>query len=152
MEIAPKHLKPYLIVFGRFGEVAASLLLLILYNFLIHFVKEIDSEGFTMNDKTRNEFATYGLEILKRSVLLVLYEGTDIVYEKSPYTQYTQGRVLTAGAIRERLDIPQPQRMSASTNALIHGILDYLYHEGHAYHYVGVGWGITEEGVSVIED
>ena len=27
-----------------------------------------------MNDKTRNTFASYGLEILKRSVLLVLYE------------------------------------------------------------------------------
>ena len=27
-----------------------------------------------MNNKTRNEFASYGLEILKRSVLLVLYE------------------------------------------------------------------------------
>lgn len=33
-----------------------------------------------MNDKTRNEFASYGLKILKWSVLLVLYEGTDIVY------------------------------------------------------------------------
>ena len=38
-----------------------------------------------MNDNTRNAFASMGLEILKRSVLLVLYEGTDIVYEKSPY-------------------------------------------------------------------
>lgn len=27
-----------------------------------------------MTDKIRNEFAAYGLEILKRSVLLVLYE------------------------------------------------------------------------------
>ena len=27
-----------------------------------------------MNDNTRNEFASYGLEILKQSVLLVLYE------------------------------------------------------------------------------
>ena len=56
-------------------------------------------EGFTMNENTRNAFASYGLEILKRSVLLVLYEGTDRVYEKS---QYAQGRVLTAGAIRQR--------------------------------------------------
>ena len=101
-----------------------------------------------MNENTRNAFAAYGLEILKRSVLLVLYEGTDIVYEKSPYGP---GKILTAGQIRQRLDIPQPQRVCASTNALIHGILDHLYHEGHAYHYVGFGWGITEEGVSVIE-
>ena len=27
-----------------------------------------------MNDKTRNDFASFGLEILKRAVLLVLYE------------------------------------------------------------------------------
>ncbi len=101
-----------------------------------------------MNDKTRNEFAAYGLEILKRSVLLVLYEGTDIVYEKSPYRPE---RTLTAGEIRQRLDILQPQYVCASTNSLIHGILDHLYHDGHAYRYVGYGWGITEEGVSVIE-
>ena len=47
-----------------------------------------------MNDKTRNECATYGLEILKRSVLLVLYKGTDIACEKSPYGPE---RTLTAG-------------------------------------------------------
>ena len=101
-----------------------------------------------MNDNTRNAFASMGLEILKRSVLLVLYEGTDIVYERSPYRP---GRILTAGQIRQQLDILQPQRVCTSTNALIHGILDHLYHDDHAYHYVGVGWGITEEGVSVIE-
>lgn len=101
-----------------------------------------------MNENTRNEFASYGLEILKRSVLLVLYEGTEIVYEKSPYGPE---RTLTAGQIRQRLDIPQPRRVCASTNSLIHGILDHLYHEGHAHHYVGLGWAITEKGVSVIE-
>ena len=47
-----------------------------------------------MNENTRNEIASYGLEILKRCVLLVLYEGTEIAYEVSPYAQ---GRVLTAG-------------------------------------------------------
>ena len=101
-----------------------------------------------MNNKTRNEFASHGLEILKRAVLLVLYEGTDIVNLGSPYGPE---RTLTAGAIRERLDILQPQRVCASTNSLMHGILDHLYHEGHAHHYVGLGWGITEKGVSVIE-
>ena len=49
-----------------------------------------------MNNNTRNEFASYGLDILKRSVLLVLYEGTDIVYEKSLYPQYPSERVLKA--------------------------------------------------------
>ena len=51
-------------------------------------------EGFTMKENMRNASASYGLEILKRSVLLVLYEGTEIGYEVSPYAQ---GRVLTAG-------------------------------------------------------
>ena len=62
-----------------------------------------------MNNNTRNAFAADGLEILKRSVLLVLYEGTEIAYEGSPYPQ---GRVLTAGAIRERLGILRPRVVS----------------------------------------
>ena len=44
-------------------------------------------EGFTINENARNAFAADGLEILKRSVLLVLYEGTEIAYEGSPYPQ-----------------------------------------------------------------
>jgi len=102
-----------------------------------------------MNENTRNAFASYGLEILKRSVLLVLYEGTEIVYKVSPYAQ---GRVLTAGAIRQRLDILRPQVISGNVNALIQGVLDHLQHHGHAHHYHGQGWAITEKGVSVIED
>lgn len=82
-------------------------------------------------------------------MLLVLYEGTDIVYKKSPYSD---GRIFKAGQIREKLNIPQPLRVYANTNSLIHGILDHLRHNGHAYHYVSEGWGITEEGVSVIEN
>ena len=102
-----------------------------------------------MNDKTRNEFASYGLEILKRSVLLVLYEGTDIVSKKS---LYAQGHILTAGAIRERLDILRPRIISGNVNALIQGILDHLQHHGQAHHYPSQGWAITEKGVSVIEN
>ena len=30
-----------------------------------------------MNENTRNAFASYGLEMLKRSVLLVLYDARD---------------------------------------------------------------------------
>lgn len=81
-----------------------------------------------MNNKTRNDFAAYGLEILKRAVLLVLYEAR----QESPY-----GKILTAGQIHQRLDLLQPWRVCVSTNSLIHGILDHLYHEGYAYHYVG---------------
>ena len=104
-----------------------------------------------MNDNTRNEFASYGLEILKRSVLLVLYEGTDIVYERSPYPQkYPDRRILQAEQIREKLNILQPRLVVANTNSLIHGLLDHLQHNGHAYHYVSQGWAITEKGVKAI--
>ena len=82
-----------------------------------------------MNENTRNAFASYGLEILKRSVLLVLYEGTEIVNEVSPYAQES---VLTGGAIRERLDILRPRVISGNVNALIQGVLDHLQHHGHA--------------------
>ena len=102
-----------------------------------------------MNENTRNAFASHGLEILKRAVLLVLYEGTDIVYEGSPYLQ---GNVLTAGAIRQRLGILRPRVISGNINALIQGVLDHLQHDGHANHYPRQGWAITEKGVSVIED
>ena len=48
-----------------------------------------------MNENTRKEFASYGLEILKRSVLLVLYEE----YKCSP-----RKRLLRA-EISERIGI-----------------------------------------------
>lgn len=100
-------------------------------------------EDLLTNDNTQN-----ALETLKGSVLQVLYEETDIVYKKSPYPD---GRILKAGQIREKLNILRPRLVSASTNSLIHGILDHLQHDGHAYHYVSAGWGITEKGVSVLE-
>ena len=112
---------------------------------------QVKAKSGIMNNNTRNEFASYGLDILKRSVLLVLYEETDRVYEKSLFPQHPHGRILKAGQIREKLNILQPQLVCAHTNSLIHGILDHLRHDGHAYHYVGDGWGITEKGVSVIE-
>ena len=82
-------------------------------------------------------------------MLLVLYEGTDIVYLGSPYGPE---RTLTAGAIRERLGILRPRVISGNINALIQGVLDHLQHDGHAHHYPRQGWAITEKGVSVIED
>ena len=102
-----------------------------------------------MNDNTRNKFASYGLEILKRSVLLVLYEAIEVIPNRGYPLQ--RKRLLTAGQIREKLDIMLPQSRCASTNSLIHGILDYLRQDGHAYHSVRRGWQITEEGIKVIE-
>ena len=94
-----------------------------------------------MNDNTRNEFASFGLEILKKSALLVLYALRD---EKLFVRQ---------DEIRERLGIPKIDYSydQARHNALIFGILMHLKDDGYAYHNSGYGWQITPEGVSVIE-
>ena len=94
-----------------------------------------------MNDNTRNTFASHGLEILKRSALLVLYAVQD---EKLFVRQ---------DEVRERLGIPKIDYSSdpARHNALIFGILTHLKDDGYAYHNPGYGWQITPEGVSVIE-
>ena len=64
-----------------------------------------------MNDNARNTFASYGLEILKRSVLLVLYEEH----------KYGERRRLLRREIGERLGINNVR--------LIEGILWELYEE-----------------------
>ena len=112
-------------------------------------LKNISSDMFflqlkrRMNQNTRNAFASDGLDILKRAVLLVLYEAK----QESPY-----GTILTAGEIRERLDLPYQRFPSGNVNALTQGVLDHLKQERHASHDVGYGWSITEQGVSLIED
>ena len=92
-----------------------------------------------MNDNTRNEFASFGLEILKRSVLLVLYEQ-QVYSPHKPYLRLTD--------VRERPGLPR----LCEHNSLIHGILMHLADDGHAewLTYGGL-WQITEEGASVIE-
>ena len=92
-----------------------------------------------MNDKTRNEFASLGLEILKRSALLVLYE-LHVCSPDKPYLRLTN--------VREQLDLP----MLGKHNSLTHGILMHLADEGYA-EWIGSGgqWQITPEGVSIIE-
>ena len=105
-----------------------------------------------MNDNTRNEFASYGLEILKRSVLLVLYE------------QYVSGpshkRFLRLGKIGEQLgirprDIPpldiRPSGKDALMEGLTRGILAHLLNDEDV-EWLGSGrWQITQKGISVIE-
>ena len=104
-----------------------------------------------MNENTRNEFASYGLEILKRAVLLVLYE------------QYVSGpshkRFLTIKEIGEQLDIRPLQRDTnrprgkyVHMNGLTHGILAHLLDHKQVKWLKEKGrWQITEAGVSVIE-
>ena len=95
-----------------------------------------------MNTKTRNEFATMGLEILKRSVLLVLYDARD---ERIPYLQPKE--------IGERLGIPPTRWERDGHNALILSILNHLDEEDLVEKtWIGVyKWGISEEKIKVIE-
>lgn len=96
-----------------------------------------------MYQKTRNDFAAYGLEILKRSVLLVLYDAKQ---------ESAAPKRLKAGEIRQRLNLPYNQSPSGNVNALTQGVLDDLKRNGLASHAVRDGWRITEKGVSLIED
>ena len=87
-----------------------------------------------MTDKIRNEFANYGLEILKRSVLLVLYE------------ENLGGESQLAHTITKRLGIPQlpPYNGGALlvTDVLIRLKKDKL---------VTDDWKITTKGINFIE-
>ena len=104
-----------------------------------------------MNENTRNAFASYGLEILKRAVLLVLYE------------QYVSGpshrRSLTIKEIGEQLDIRplerdtnRPRGKHAYMNGLTQGILAHLLDDDQVEWLGERGlWQIKEAGISVIE-
>ena len=92
-----------------------------------------------MNDKTRNAFASYGLEILKQSVLLVLYEQR--VHGK-PGQQY-----LRVKQVREQLEI----RQVPGSGDLVRSILEHLMDDKHVKYTLTDRWQITPEGVSVIE-
>lgn len=97
-----------------------------------------------MTDKIRNEFAAYGLEMLKRSVLLVLYE----------VKQQPRGpRLLQMDNIRKRLGIRdlQLEVWVGSTNDLVCGVLQHLKMDGLVDHYIKQGWEITTKGVEFIE-
>lgn len=105
-----------------------------------------------MNKKTRNEFASYGLEILKKCVLLVLYEETDVVSEEP--SRYAQGRILKRREIFKLLKLPYIYIPSRENNCytLIQGVLIQLKCQRYAHYYNDQGWAITKEGVSVIEN
>ena len=92
-----------------------------------------------MNDNTRNEFASYGLAILKRSVLLVLYE------ERVSQSGYR--RFMRLKQVRERLGIQQV----IGKGDLVRSILDHLIDDGYVEYTPTDRWEITPEGVLVIE-
>lgn len=89
-----------------------------------------------MTNKIRNDFAAYGLEILKRSVLLVLYEEN-------------LGEGFRPDKIRERLGIP-PLPPYHGGAMLFSDILVRLQ-EDELVNKVGDCWEITSEGIEFIE-
>ena len=99
-----------------------------------------------MTDKIRNEFAAYGLKILKRSVLLVLY---DAAKHQPPWRKTVSMR-----EIRKQLDLPQLKKSEISVGNptdLVRGVLQHLYKDNLADRIVHDGWEITPEGIEFID-
>lgn len=92
-----------------------------------------------MNNKTRKEFANYGLEILKRSVLSVLYEHKHALRIADIYPCLNIRR------------IEDQTGRKANSDYLIDSILVHLANDGHAKYTKTNKWQITEEGVKFIE-
>ena len=104
---------------------------------------QVKAKNGIMNDNARNTFASYGLEILKHSVLLVLYQA----YLETP-SHLSNSKTLSQKKIREHLGL---QRVGVA-NDLILGILEYLKKEKTVEYAAGEDyWSITKKGVSVIE-
>ena len=90
-----------------------------------------------MNENTRNTFARYGLEILKRSVLLVLYE------------ENLGGESQLAHTITKRLGIP-PLPPNSGGALLVTDVLMRLHHEKLVTYTTGK-LEITPKGIKFIE-
>ena len=95
-----------------------------------------------MNRNILHLHASTGLEMLKSSVLLVLYENKD-----GPYAEC----FLQPKAVSEQLGIQRPSEVSAQAYALIFGVLDHLREEGYVFHVERCGWQITMDGVEAVE-
>ena len=91
-----------------------------------------------MTDKIRNEFANYGLEILKRSVLLVLYE------------ENLGGESQLAHTITKRLGIP-PLPPNSGGALLVTDVLTRLHHEKLVTYANAGKLEITTKGIKFIE-
>ena len=102
---------------------------------------QVKAKSGIMNNNTRNDFAAYGLEILKRSVLLVLYD------------QQTSGenRRFTRFEICEMCGIKAPGDRAIDNMQLIEGILQHLREDGTVESNAVNRWRITQKGVSLIE-
>lgn len=93
--------------------------------------------------KNLNIFASHGLEILKHSVLLVLYQ----LHLETP-SHFPHSQSLSQKEIREHLGL---QHVGKGNN-LIRGILEYLLTEESVVYYLDGGrWSISKKGISIIE-
>ena len=128
-------------VFVRRDNEATTTLIEVKTNHLLFgmaFLKPAAGDSETEN--TRNTYAAYGLEILKRAVLEVLYQQ-----QKDAEELHGQSS-LRPTDIRERLDLPR-------RGTLIHEILMHIKADGHVEWLGSNGrWDITENGIKVIEE
>ena len=104
---------------------------------------QVKTKSGIMNDNVRNTFASYGLEILKHSVLLVLYQ------------QPLDGggkhrRPLKQEKICRQLGKPW-RTYDRKGQGLVCGILAHLEYDKYVEDFGGGEWRIAEGGVSVIE-
>lgn len=91
-----------------------------------------------MTNKIRNDFAAYGLEILKHSVLLVLYEEENLGREYQ-----------LAHRITQHLGIP-PLPSNSGGALLVTDILKRL-HIDKMVKYTTTGVEVTAKGIEFIE-
>lgn len=98
-------------------------------------------EGQVIHENARKTSAQWGLEMLKRSVLEVLYE------EKTSGDSQKLGRL----QISERSDIEKPGGRDIDNVPLIEGILLHLREDETVESNAVNRWWITEKGILLIE-
>ena len=92
-----------------------------------------------MNDtKIRARTALFEL---KEAVLTVLLEAREAGEGPIQYEPIT-----------ERLGIPRPENPTNNAFSLINGVLDHLRTDGLVYHEKNVGWRVTEEAASLLDE
>ena len=92
-----------------------------------------------MNDNKRR--ARTALFELKEAVLTVLLEAREAGEGPIEYKPIT-----------ERLGIPKPKKQTNNTYSLINGVLDHLLSDGLVDYETNVGWWVTEEAASLLDE
>ena len=92
-----------------------------------------------MNSNKRR--ARTALFELKEAVLTVLLEAREAGEGSIQYAPIT-----------ERLGIPRPENPTNNTFSLINGVLDHLLTDGLVHYEIKVGWSLTEEATSLLDE